>query len=105
MSGAPEPRRCRPFVPLLLLAVGFFCWTGFQTLQLAEAHSALKVLLAGQQVPVTQAYKLRASLDRIAAATARLAANGDADAQSIVKALKQRGVTIKPGAASTPPPP
>ena len=102
---ASERGAARAFVPLLLIGLGFLGWTTFQTLQLAEGRQALQVLIATQDAPVTQAYKLRASLNRIAAKTARLAANGDADAQSIVTALKQRGITINPGAANTPSPP
>ncbi|HVC10119.1 MAG TPA: hypothetical protein VNE59_00645 [Burkholderiales bacterium] len=99
---AAEHRAARPFVPLLLIGLGFLVWTAFQTLQIGAARTALEAMIAAQEAPVTQAYKLRASLDRIAAATARLGASGDKDAQSIVLALKQRGVTINPGAASTP---
>lgn len=102
---APEARSARPFVPLLLIGLGFLAWTAFQTLQFAEEHRDLAATIAAQQTSVTQAYKLRASLNRIAAATAHLATSGDNDAQSIVGALKQRGITIKPGAASTPAPP
>jgi hypothetical protein len=93
----------RPFVPLLLLALGVLGWSAFQTYELVAERTSLKAVLANQSAQVDQSQKLRASLDRIASKTAKLAAAGNGDAAAIVEALRKRGVTINPDAGGAAP--
>lgn len=84
------------FVPMCLLAVAWTLWAVFQMIMLFQEGANLKILRANQEPTVQQAAKLRTQLDSIAADTAKLAANGNAGAKTIVDALKQRGITINP---------
>ena len=116
MTEAPHPKpefRARPldpderpvrsaFVPILLVALSVTAWFGFQTLQLLREQQQLeaaKVSLAPQELAAT---KLRAALDQVATATAKLAAEGNVNARLIVEQLRSRGVTINSPAASAP---
>ncbi len=94
-----------PFLPLLLMGVALFGWTGFQTVELAKAHSTLEGVIAAQQRQVVRSQRLRAALSTLASDTQKLADAGDPGAQLIVKQLRQRGITIHPGAKATAPPP
>jgi len=90
------------FVPILLIALSVTAWFGFQTLQLVREQQQLeaaKVSLAPQELAAT---KVRAALDQIATATAKLAAEGNTNARSIVEQLRSQGVTINSPAASAP---
>ena len=90
------------FVPMLLIALSVAAWFGFQTLQLVREQQQLeaaKVSLDPQELAAT---KLRASLDQVATATAKLAAEGNVNARLIVEQLRGRGVTINSPAASAP---
>jgi uncharacterized protein (TIGR00255 family) len=65
-----------PFPPLLLLAVALVGWFAFQTLQLINERQQLEALRVSQGPQVEAAGKVRASLDTVAVATARLADAG-----------------------------
>jgi hypothetical protein len=96
------PRVRSAFAPILLIVLSVTAWAGFQTVQLVREQQQLeaaKVGLAPQELAAT---KLRASLDQVAAATAKLAADGNVNARLIVEQLRARGVTINSPAASTP---
>jgi hypothetical protein len=103
-AGHGEQRQS-PFVPVLLVAVAFVTWTGFQTVELARESEALSAAHLAQAPQVAEAEKLRASLDSVASETRKLADAGNADAKLIVDELKKRGITITPGQQPTPPPP
>jgi uncharacterized protein YoxC len=90
------------FIPMCLLAVAWTLWAVFQMIMLFQESSNLKTLKANQEPTVQQATKLRAQLDSIAAETAKLAAKGNSGAQTIVDALKKRGITIDPNAKRVP---
>lgn len=98
-----EPRPLRSaFVPILLIGMSVTTWSGFQTLQLMRERQQLEaaqVALAPQELAAT---KLRTSLDQVATATAKLAAEGNANARLIVEQLRSRGVMISSPAASAP---
>jgi len=85
-----------PFVPVLLLAAALVTWFAFQTYQLASETQQLTVLRAAQDPQVEAAGKVRASLDTVAAATARLADGGNVNARVLVAELRKRGITINP---------
>jgi hypothetical protein len=86
------------FIPICVLAVAWTLWAVFQMVMLLQEGSNLKALKANQEPTVQQAMKLRSQLDSIAAKTVELATKGNADARTVVVALKQRGITIDPNA-------
>jgi regulatory protein YycI of two-component signal transduction system YycFG len=86
------------FVPLFLILVTLVLWFGFQTYQLVKERGNLKTLRTNQETMFNNAQKMRAQLDAIAAGTARLAQQGNANAAQVVNALKAKGITINPNA-------
>lgn len=87
------------FLPVLLLALALLAWFAFQSVQLVREQRQLAQAQAGLEPQHAGATKLRASLDALAAATARLAGDGNANARVIVDELRKRGITINPAAA------
>ena len=98
-----SPAERSPFVPMLLGAAALAAWFAFQTQQLMRERSQLTALHAAQDAQVEAATKLRASLDAMAAATAKLADGGNVNARLLVEELRKRGITINPNAAPTAP--
>ena len=96
------PSRRSAFVPVLLLALSVVGWLAFQSVQLLRERQQLATIEASLLPQEQNATKLRASLDSVATATAKLAAAGNANARVIVDELRRRGVTINPRAASRP---
>jgi uncharacterized protein HemX len=84
------------FVPALLLALAFVLWLAFQAVQLVREQQQLNVATANLQSQSQVATKLRTALDALATSTAKLAADGNANARVIVDELRKRGVTINP---------
>jgi len=84
------------FLPALLTALAVVVWFAFQTTQLIKERGNLATLQENQEVTYENAQKMRAQLDAIAAGTQRLADAGNPNAQAIVNALRQRGITINP---------
>ena len=91
------------FVPLLLLALAVVGWLAFQSMQLLREREQLTLIESSLQPQEQNAAKLRASLDTVATATAKLAAAGNANARVIVDELRRRGVTINPNEGGKPP--
>ncbi len=91
------------FVPLLLLALAVVAWLAFQAAQLLHEQQQLNLAQSMLLTQEQNAMKLRASLDAVATATAKLAAGGNANARVIVEELRKRGVTINPTEATKPP--
>lgn len=87
-----------PFVPMLLAALALTSWFAFQTQQLVRERTQLATLRTTQDAQVEAATKLRASLDAMASATARLADGGNMNAKLLVEELRKRGITINPNA-------
>ena len=85
---------------MLLLALALLGWLSFQTWQLFAEQQQLKSLRAAQDAPLEKATKLRASLDAVAAGTARLANAGNTNARVIVEELRKRGITINPNGSA-----
>lgn len=92
------------FVPLLLLAFGFFGWTAIQTMLLLGDRQALTATVSQQATPIAAAHKIRVAADSLASKMQALADKGNPNAQEVVAELKQRGIAINPN-ASTPAPP
>lgn len=88
------------FVPILLLAVTILVMVGFQTLQLARERDALSARKTALTSPLQEVTTVRQQLEAIARDTAVLASGGNANAQQIVAALKQSGITINAEAAA-----
>jgi uncharacterized protein HemX len=84
------------FVPAFLLALAFVLWLAFQAVQLVREQQQLNVATANLQSQSQVATKLRTALDALATSTAKLAADGNANARVIVDELRKRGVTINP---------
>jgi hypothetical protein len=102
----PRPARAAPgsvFVPALLLSVALVAWLGFQTAQQVMERRQLTALETALQPQAQAATQLRGSLDALATATARLAADGNVLARSLVDELRRRGITINPPRAAAPP--
>jgi hypothetical protein len=82
--------------PLVMLAAAFLVATGFRTERLIQQRSDLGSIRVAQEPAVEQGQKLRAQLDQLADATAKLAAGGDANAKTIVDEMGRQGVTLRP---------
>jgi hypothetical protein len=95
--------RSGPFVPLLLICLAMVGWLAFQSWLLLREQQQLGLAQTTLEPQEQAAGKLRSSLDAVATATARLAAEGNANARVIVDELRKRGVTINPTAAPKPP--
>ncbi len=87
------------FLPILLGLLTLVIWFGFQTSQLLRERDNLNTLSANQQAIYGNAQKLRMQLDALAAGTARLAQQGNQNAQQVVTALSAKGITINPNTA------
>ena len=87
-----------PFVPMLLIVLAVLVWLAFQSLQLVLEQRQLTLAQANQESQYQAATKLRAALDGVATATAKLATDGNANARVVVDELRKRGVTIRPNA-------
>lgn len=110
MNDGPQPqsgsgRRYELFLPVLLITMAVTAWFAFQTVQLVEERSSLAQLKDAQKDTLENAHKMRAQLNSIAAGVAQLAEQGNADAKLVVKALRDRGITLHSGKADTKPAP
>ncbi|WP_374682985.1 hypothetical protein [Accumulibacter sp.] len=89
-----EPQQTNFFLPVLLIALALVVWFGFQASQLNQERAQLASLRSNQDSTYTNAQKMRAQLDSLAAGTQKLAGAGNRNAQTVVNALQQRGITI-----------
>lgn len=93
-----EQNHSNLFVPMLLIALAVVFWSGFQTIQLYQERANLASLRTNQEAIHQNAQKMRAQLDALATGTQKLASAGNKNAQTVVNALQQRGITINPEA-------
>lgn len=93
-----EPNQNSLFIPVLLLALALVVWFGFQSTELLRERNNLANLRTNQDVVHQSAQKMRNQLDALAAGTQKLASAGNKNAQTVVNALQQRGITINPEA-------
>lgn len=82
------------FLPVLLIALALVIWFGFQASQLNQERAQLANLRSSQEATYQNAQKMRTQLDSLAAGTQTLASAGNKNAQTVVNALQQRGITI-----------
>ena len=88
------------FVPLLLTVLAVTGWFAFQSVHLAMERQQLSKAQSALETQQANAAKLRASLDAVATATAKLAADGNSNARVIVDELSKRGITINTAASA-----
>jgi hypothetical protein len=97
-ESAPRPRGV--FVPILLLALAVVVSLAVQLAFLIDERGKLAAASTSLGAQEVAADKIRASLDTLASATARLAAAGNPGARAIVEQLRGRGITINAPASS-----
>jgi len=86
------------FVPLLLVAWLLLTLMAYQTWERVDLRDSLRQAIAGQQVPLTEARRIRAQLDSLGAGTARLSRAGNRNAAAIETDLEKIGVLLNPDA-------
>lgn len=101
-TARPPSSRRGPFLPVLLVALALMTWLATQAVLLVSERQQLELAKAGLASQEQAAAKVRASLDQVATATAKLAAEGNPNARAIIEQLRSRGITINPSAASAP---
>jgi hypothetical protein len=84
-----------PFLPMLLVTLSLLAWLAFQGVQLGLEQRQLKLAQSNLEAQHDAALKLRSALDTLATATAKLAAEGNANARVVVEELRKRGITIR----------
>jgi hypothetical protein len=82
------------FLPILLVTCAITGLLLFQAWQLYKDRSVLADLRANQRPAYVEAQRLQDQLEGVAAGTAELAKQGNANAKLIVEALRSRGITI-----------
>lgn len=84
------------FLPILLVTCAITGLLLFQAAQLYTERSQLAELRASQRPAYKEAQRLQGQLEGMAADTAVLAEQGNANAQLIIDALRSRGISIDP---------
>ena len=97
--GADPRATTSVFIAALLLALAVVGWFAFQTVQLWREQQQFELMKTSLLPQEQAAAKLRASLDEVATATAKLSASGNSNARVIVDQLRSRGITINPSSA------
>jgi hypothetical protein len=93
--GPSDRKAFSSFLPTLLIALSLLSWLAFQGVQLGLEQRRLQLAQASLDAQYDAATKLRSALDSLATATAKLAADGNANARAVVEELRKRGVTIR----------
>ena len=87
---------------VLILAMAMLVMVGFQTFMLIRTGENLRTVRAAQEQPIQDGTKIRQRLETLAARTATLAQDGDANAQNIVETMRRQGVNLTPGSKDGP---
>ena len=77
-----------------VLALAIFLLIGLQTFELVRARGTLITARAAQEQTVQQSIQLRRQLDALAKGTTRLAAEGNANAKTILDEFRRQGVAL-----------
>lgn len=93
--GPSDRKEFSTFLPTLLIAVSLLSWLAYQGVQLGLEQRRLQLAQTSLDAQHDAATKLRAALDALATATAKLAADDNANARAVVEELRKRGVTIR----------
>ncbi len=83
-------------LPIGLVVVSLFVLMAFETAQAIHDRGALADLRRSQEPTVQEAIKLRQQLESLAGKTAKLAAEGDEGAKTVVDQMKRQGVNLNP---------
>ena len=86
------------FLPILLATCAIAGLLLFQAWQLYKDRSVLTDLRATQRPAYIESQRLQDQLEGVAAGTAELGKEGNANAKMIIEALRSRGITIDPDA-------
>ena len=81
-------------LPLIFTILALFLLMALQTFQSFRDRAALQAVRASQDTTIANAVRLRGEMDALAGKTARLAAEGDEGAKSVVAFMKQQGVAL-----------
>ncbi|MBK1631627.1 hypothetical protein CKO31_12910 [Thiohalocapsa halophila] len=84
------------FLPILLVTCAITGLLLIQAAQLYADRSQLAELRASQRPAYKEAQRLQSQLEGVAADTAVLAEQGNANAKLIIEALRSRGINIDP---------
>src|SRR5512139_3183595 len=76
---------------LTLVVFSWCAWMVFQTVQLVRERNHLSQLQANQESALQDAARVKAQIESIAAETAKLAEQGNPNAQRIAAEFKKRG--------------
>lgn len=82
------------FVPTLLFALAINIGMAIQTLTLTSEHRQLKDARSSQDASIANSTKMRDSLGKVVAATAKAAIDESANAKLIADELRKNGVSI-----------
>jgi len=83
-------------LPVTLAVVALFVLMAFETAEAIRDRGALSNLRRSQGATVEEGIKLRQQLEALAAGTAKLAADGDEGAKTVVDQMKRQGVSLNP---------
>jgi hypothetical protein len=83
-------------LPIILVVVSLFVLMAFETAEAIHDRGALADLRRSQEPTVQEAIKLRQQLESLAGKTAKLAAEGDEGAKTVVDQMKRQGVNLNP---------
>jgi hypothetical protein len=96
----PVARRDGSRLQLGLVTLALFLLVVFQTIQLVRDRTRLAEATVAQEPTMQEAQKLRRQLDTLASGTARLAADGNANAAAIIEDLRRQGIAFRPPAGA-----
>ena len=83
-------------LPVVLGVVSLFVLMAFEVGEAIHDRGALSDLRSAQEPTVQEAIKLRQQLEALASGTAKLTAEGDEGAKTVVDQMKRQGVTLNP---------
>ena len=83
-------------LPVIRGVASLFVLMAFQVGEAIHDRGALSDLRSAQEPTVQEAIKLRQQLEALASGTAKLTAEGDEGAKTVVDQMKRQGVTLNP---------
>ena len=93
-ANQPPEEGYSPFLPVLVLALALLATLGFQSAILIQERANLERTQENQQEPLEQAQKTRSQMQNILGKTAKLAREGNTNAEAIIEELERRGLKV-----------
>ena len=93
-SSADIAHKSNGNLALTLVVFSWCAWMVFQTVQLVRERNHLSQLQANQESALQDAARVKAQIESIAAETAKLAEQGNPNAQRIAAEFKKRGFKV-----------